>query len=105
MFAGWEDPREVALGLADICEYRLAEMDAPNKIAEFFALFARVFPAEIHAVLSCRRRLGLETPEIAHPLMETPLASVPLGRPRFDPSSDVVLCRALDVLQAELPGC
>jgi hypothetical protein len=48
-----------------------------KRTAEFGLAAHRVFPAEIIAIERTRRRLGLSTPRVDHPLLATPLATPP----------------------------
>lgn len=61
----------------------------------------RLYPVEILAVLRLRQALGLNVPEISHPLLDSPLGVL------YDPQSpppDPLLQRVIEKYRAELPG-
>lgn len=73
--AGDEPLRQALTGM---CEHHLASVeDTSTWTAEFGTSTYRVWPAEVLAVARTRARLGLTTPTVEHPLMQTPLATPP----------------------------
>jgi hypothetical protein len=68
-------------------------------INEFSGFPESVFPAEILAVYRVRQDLGLPTPKVRHPLLETPLGRVPSPLPRVP---DDVLDRVITAVEDEL---
>jgi hypothetical protein len=76
----WTQSAE-AFGAAvkEACDYHLRRIEDPSDedFPEFYYPLYDVFPAEILAILRIRRRAGLETPPISHPLLETLLADPP----------------------------
>ena len=98
IWASWDSGgAALADALVAACEHHLASVnDTDAWTAEFAESAFPVFPAEILAVARVRQRLGLTTPPVAHPLMETALAQLPASVPpaRNDETLDRVLDKA-----------
>jgi hypothetical protein len=78
----WNQPQNLAEALHAACDFHCRRIKDTSK--RFFAEFRDppfdLVPAEILAVYTLRRALGLETPRIEHPLVEAPFAA-PTGGP------------------------
>lgn len=78
VLSGWRgEAGALAAPLLEACDFH-TERSRNNNNREFFEFSAelyRVFPAEILAVFSLRRELGLELPAINHPLLSLPTAT------------------------------
>ena len=76
-----EKAQSVLLDACDVHMERIslssAERDSGN--FEFFTPYMAVHPTEILAVLRLREALGLQNPELDHPLMNTPYAKLTCG--------------------------
>jgi hypothetical protein len=96
----WRDEAGLADALAASCDYHIRQ--AWHAAGGDFRGFPEsVFPADVLAILRVRQELRLATPEVSHPLMETPLARVPVPLPRVP---DDVLDRVVTAVEEELPG-
>lgn len=94
----WDDPAGLSAALARACDLHLQiaaeaedDDDAPAVLH-----FAPPIPFEIAAALAVRRRRGEPIPVVAHPLVHTPLATIPERR-TYAPEPDPWFRRALDV--------
>jgi hypothetical protein len=45
-------------------------------------------PKNIRCIGLIRKKEGLSTPAVDHPLLKTPLAEIPSERPGYDPEAD-----------------
>jgi hypothetical protein len=88
--------------LAVICNYHVQRTE--DRDDSDFAEFTRppylIFPAEILAIIRVRKDLGLSTPTIDHPLMQTPLANPPVEMPAVN---DELLDRVIAKVRTILP--
>lgn len=98
ILAGWHDDAALSRALSDACDYHLEQTLDRSPYPEFVWPPYMLFPVDILVVGEIRRRLGLTTPQVDHPLLNTPLAKVPPPeqRPRMgpDPLLDEVMARA-----------
>lgn len=100
VLAAWDDPPSLGRALAEVCDFRLAQVvaEADDEVSEF--RFAPILPVEIAAIATIRRRRGETMPAVDHPLLRTPLAAIPTTR-TYDPDTDPWYQRALDAAVAE----
>lgn len=78
LLASWHDEGDsFKKGLQQACDYHMQRIDANKDDHEFWDDVFAGFPVDILAIKRIRKLAGLETPEVSHPLMETPLASPP----------------------------
>lgn len=93
----WHDDNALAGALSAACDYHL-DQTGEGGYAEFYFSPYALFPVDILAIGTVRRKLGVSMPEFFHPLMDTPLAKVPPAaeRPRMgpDPLFDEVVASA-----------
>lgn len=66
-------------GLLSACDYHMQRIDYSKDDHEFYNEVYAAFPLEILAIEQIRKGLGMETPQVEHPLMKTPLAFPPAG--------------------------
>lgn len=64
-------------GLLSACDYHTQRIDYNKTDHEFYDEVYAAFPLEILAIQQIRKDLGMEIPQIEHPLMKTPLAFPP----------------------------
>lgn len=91
-----EDVEKFSEILNEVCDLHIErigltqkEFDSGNY--EFTSPFEAVYPVEILAVLRLREQLGLQNPELTHPLLLTPYAQItskPIDQPVEDPLLD-----------------
>ena len=97
IFAGWHDDAALSRALLDACDYHLEQTLDRSPYPEFVWPPYMLFPVDILVIGEIRKRLGLSTPRVDHPLLDTPLAKVPppAERPRMgpDPLLDEVMAR------------
>jgi hypothetical protein len=94
----WDDPAGLSAALAHACDLhlRLVADAEDDDEAPAVLRFAPPIPLEIAAALAVRRRRGEPIPVVAHPLVHTPLATIPERR-TYAPEPDPWFRRALDV--------
>lgn len=77
--AAWDDAPRLAEALREACDYHCTHMSYSKKKAkaswdlEFDGAPFDLIPFDIMAVRAVRKRLGLPTPSIEHPLLSSPL--------------------------------
>ena len=74
-----QSPERFGEAVKGACDYHLRRIEDPTDedFPEFYYPLYDVFPAEILAIRRVRKRVGLETPDVNHPLLRTPLADPP----------------------------
>jgi hypothetical protein len=79
VFDNWHDEDGLAGALFDICEYHCRRMVHDDEFwrPEFISPPFHLVPSEILGIVKVRERLGLSTPAIRHPLLETGLEKMP----------------------------
>lgn len=92
--------------ILDACDFHVRRMEQDRRvhhhIAEFNSLPFQQIPFEILAYRHIRKRMGLETPFPAHPLLESPFAkNLPEELP---PSEDPLLLEVLAAVRKVLPN-
>lgn len=104
IFDVWNEPTKLITALHAAADYHVQNLDLPpysdEDIFEFTGAPYDIFPVEIHAIYRVRQRLGLETPRIDHPLMNTPFGNPPKDIPEVD---DPLLNRAIERVREVLP--
>jgi hypothetical protein len=92
VFDAWNDEARLADAIMAMCDYHVAHSeDSDDEHHEFVDYPFSIFPAEVHALVDVRRRIGLSTPSVSHPLLEPPLNRVPENIPVLrDPMLDAV---------------
>ena len=79
VFEAWQQPAELADAIHLICDRHVEQinMGDPDEIGEFENNPYDIFPSEILALYRVREKLGLATPSVKHPLLDTPFVNVP----------------------------
>ena len=81
---GWTDDSAFRKALVRACDYHCARSDPDvDENGEFWQRTLNVFPAEILAIMRVRREILGSDVTISHPLMDSPVASVPDDIPRL----------------------
>lgn len=89
LMAAWQDESMIGDLLSEACDYHLlSTMDNADKSLEILSF--DLIPFDIRAIELVRKKEGLSTPTIDHPLLKTPLADIPAERPGYDPATDEV---------------
>lgn len=94
----WDSPKDISKALVDACDFHVKQ--ARGEDGAFCHMPYDLAPFEILAIQRVRRDLGLPTPEIDHPLLQTPLARPPEQPPEFH---DELLDKIIAKARAELP--
>lgn len=102
IFDHWDNTVGLASALTEAADYHVRNITTRQRkgIAEFGRRPEDIFPAEILAVYRVREWLGLPTPPIDHPLLQTPVARVPASLP---PVHDEILDRVLTKIREVMP--
>jgi hypothetical protein len=79
LFEAWTRPEGFADALYEACELHVEQSRETDSWVIYLGF--RLFAPELHAVRKVRVRLGLETPRVEHPILETPLAELPAAVP------------------------
>jgi hypothetical protein len=95
----WDAPDRLAEGIYGLCDYHCSNMEdrGGDWDPEFDQPPFDLLPSEILAIYAIRRKLGLATPKVEHPLLATPLASL---EPDITSGTDEVLARVEGVYSA-----
>ena len=103
IFDAWQDETALAQALMFACDYHCSR--SPQAPEEDFQEFVyhpwTSFPVDILAIRQVRADLGLATPEISHPLLDSPLVHFPHPMPEYH---DELIDQAIAWLQEHLPG-
>ena len=99
----WDDPVQLTSVMIDLCNYHCKKMWDYTGISmpEFFNAPFALVPFEILAIYKLRDRLGLPTPRIDHPLMNSPL--VQFYPTKFE-GKDAVLTRLQEQIDHYFPA-
>jgi hypothetical protein len=90
----WKTPRLMKRAISRICDFHCAN-SAPLGRGEFWQHEYGLVPFEVAALYRIRDWVHLPTPDVRHPLLETPFARIPQPMPRlqFDPLLERVIRR------------
>lgn len=97
----WHEPDKMPEALVAACDYHCARIDGEEHGLEFEYNPYSEFAAELLAIRRVRDDLGLETPEISHSLLDSPLAHPPERMPEYE---DELLERVIELAKQDLPG-
>ena len=102
VFTAWKRTEALSRALEEVCDFHCdhARYRADGNMIFLWEPY-RVLPVEILAVRRIRADLGLPTPEVQHPLMQTPLAEVPETIP---PVKDALLEKIIAKARSVFPG-
>lgn len=103
IWEAWNDKSKLKQILNEFCDTHLtwAQPGSPKNFYRQFREPFEIYPMEIVAIERVRRLLGLSTPVIDHPLMSSPMASVPNTPPEID---DPFLNKVLKRVHEYLPN-
>jgi hypothetical protein len=79
----WDDENRLGKAIREACDYHVRRRDGDDPSLEFEYGPFDEFPAEILAIYKVRESLGLSTPLVEHPLLDTPLAHPPAKIPEY----------------------
>lgn len=82
----WDNPQRLHKALLHTCDYHIANSRKDD--GDFSDPVLSVMPMELLAYIRVRQDMGLETPEIDHPLMDLPFDKLP---DEFPPLDDPIL--------------
>lgn len=105
LFDHWDSPDKLHSAIIEACDFHVRRMKEDRRIhhdiAEFSMSPYRQIPFEILAYRNVRKRMGLDTPWPAHPLLESPLVKhLPQ---ELQPSDDPLLKEVLAAVRKVLP--
>lgn len=102
VFEHWNNSGKLQEALLAAAEYHANNLRdrGDTYLAEFTHPPIDIFPAELVSIQRVREKLGLETPEIDHPLMKTPLANPPRDL-KFAP--DELLTKVIEKVGTIIP--
>ena len=97
----WSNQAELRSALGEVCDYHLEQSWTARGYPPFVHTPYQMFPVDILAIARVRRDLGLVMPAVEHPLLSTPLATLPPSEqcprmPRPDPLLEKVIQKAKD---------
>lgn len=97
----WSDSESLSQALVHACEYHITRSDDTNNpdFPEFVKAPYSYFPVEILAIQRIRFEQGLLPCSVDHPIMHTPLASVPESIPIV---KDELLDKVIEKVRREL---
>jgi hypothetical protein len=104
VIAHWDHGLELTKPLELVCDYHCKNMSDKgrnDRTPEFTTPPFDLLPCEIAAVYKIRQRLGLDTPDIEHPLLSTPLAQMSMHEAQL---TDDDLTLRVQRLYAEVSG-
>jgi len=97
LFQSWDRQEELAHAISSVGDYHVQQIRTDG---EFENNPHDIFPSEILALYRVREKLGLETPWVKHPLLETPFTQVP-EKIAYEP--DPLVVQAMDLVTKLLP--
>jgi hypothetical protein len=97
IFAAWGNATKMADAIHSVCNYHVERIMTDG---EFEQNPHDIFPSEILALYRMREKLGLETPWVNHPLLDTPFTQVP-EKVTYEP--DPLVVQAMDLVTKLLP--
>jgi len=97
IFSSWGDASRLGDAIHAICGFHVEQIRADG---EFEHNPHDIFPSEILALYRVREKLGLETPWVKHPLLETPFTQVP-EKITYEP--DPLVVQAMELVEKLLP--
>ncbi len=97
IYHNWERSADLENAISSACEYHVKQIKTDG---EFENNPHDIFPSEILALYRVREKLGLETPWVNHPLLDTPFTQVP-EKITYEP--DPLVIQAMDLVTKLLP--
>jgi hypothetical protein len=87
---GWNDDSVMGKAILDVCDYHVAKLGKQD--CEFEPYPYNIFPVELLALRAVRSKERLGTPDVAHPLLNSPLyADFHAGPLEYDDLLRIVL--------------
>jgi hypothetical protein len=79
IFDAWAQEESLSSAITAACDYHVEQINVkdPDDIGVFENNPHDIFPAEILALYRVREQLGLSTPKVDHPLLDSPFCDVP----------------------------
>ncbi len=94
IFDSWADASSLTAALLDLCDLHCEEAVDKGGYPAFAYHPYNLFPVEIMSIYRIRQSLSLETPQVAHPLLQSKLFYPPIPSPHVeDPVLDRVIGR------------
>lgn len=89
-----EGGQQLEAAIVSACDYHQNQTDPNNDFHQFGSAPYVAYAPEILAIYAVRKELGLETPQVDHPLLQSPLAKSPDPFPEYhDELLDAVAAR------------
>ncbi|WP_285400382.1 hypothetical protein [Lysinibacillus sp. fls2-241-R2A-57] len=90
LMRSWNDTNNFGEYLYELCDFHIYSLsDTPDKSSEILSFDC--IPYDYYCIQLLREKEGLVTPNIEHPLLQTPLAEIPKDRPGYKLDEDEVL--------------
>ena len=100
VFDHWESSSDLAAALLDLCDLHCAEVVDNSGYPAFSHQPYNLFPVEIMSIFRIRKELGLETPEVDHPLLHSALLKPPPTIPHVE---DALLDHVIRRFRSDFP--
>ncbi|MFT9820960.1 hypothetical protein [Lysinibacillus sp. NPDC056185] len=86
----WNDTNNFGEHLYELCDFHIYSLsDTPHKLSEILSFDC--IPYDYYCIQLIREKEGLYTPNIEHPLLQTPLAEIPKDKPGYKFDEDKIL--------------
>ncbi|MEZ2661042.1 hypothetical protein ACBP89_23910 [Aneurinibacillus aneurinilyticus] len=90
LMRSWNDTNNFGEHLYELCDFHIYSLsDTPHKLSEILSFDC--IPYDYYCIRLIREKEGLATPNIEHPLLQTPLAEIPKDKPGYKLDEDEVL--------------
>ena len=90
LMRSWNDANHFGEYLYELCDFHIYSLsDTPHKLSEILSFDC--IPYDYYCIQLIREKEGLATPNIEHPLLQTPLAAIPKDKPGYKLDEDEIL--------------
>jgi len=90
LMRNWNDTNHFGEHLYELCNFHIYSLsDTPHKLSEILSFDC--IPYDYYCIQFIREKEGLATPNIEHPLLQTPLAEIPKDKPGYNIDDDEIL--------------
>ena len=90
LMSSWNDANHFGEHLYELCDFHIYSLsDTPYKLSEILSFDC--IPYDYYCIQLIREKEGLATPNIEHPLLQTPLAEIPKDKPGYKLDEDEIL--------------